>query len=46
MCKLLKNETDKHKRFILNLAAFLHDIRKPKCKELHGEKIKNIKLKI
>ena len=44
MCKLLENETNKHKRFILNLAAFLHDIGKPKCKELHGEKNKKFKI--
>lgn len=44
MCKLLENETDQHKRFILNLTALLHDIGKPKCKEIHGEKIKKYKI--
>jgi len=44
MCKLLENETDKHKRFILNLAAFLHDIGKPKCNEINGSKVKKFKV--
>ena len=42
--KLLENETDTHKRFILNLTALLHDIGKPKCKEIHGIKHKKFKI--
>jgi len=42
--KLLENETDKHKIFILKLTAFLHDIGKHKSKELHGEKTKKFKV--
>lgn len=44
ICKLLGNDPDKHKRFILNMSAFLHEIGKSKFKEIYGEKNKKYKI--